>query len=204
MFGYPLISYHKNVENYDRVTYLWNQIAKPILSVSTKRCIMKDIIDSHNSTDKIQKYVMNSFTSGKKIKFKTLNKFFNPEYTMRDEDFNPISKIESQVQEPQSKKAKKRRKSLKNQKTNIERSNSKVTSLDKSSVKQINFNSKKLILPANISRQPPNLCKTNILINSESRRLVELSKRKAKRHILCVRDKRSKTKVINYEAVQEP
>ena len=80
LFGYPLISFNQNIEGYDRITYLWNHISKPILSINTKRCIMKDLIDSYDCNDKVQKYMLNSFTAGRKLSTKTIDQFKDPSF----------------------------------------------------------------------------------------------------------------------------
>lgn len=88
LFGYPLISYNQNFEGYDRITYLWDQITKLTISRSSKSNIMKDLIDSYKGTERVQKYVLNSFTAGKKISSKLLNSQID------DEDFDPFSKMQ--------------------------------------------------------------------------------------------------------------
>ena len=92
MFGYPVINYNKNIEGYDRITYLWNQIAKPILSKYTKRWILKDLIDSYNNSEKVDKYVLSSFASGKPVSMKTISKLSNPNSTLKIEEIDPLYK----------------------------------------------------------------------------------------------------------------
>ena len=47
LFGYPHISYIRNTDGLTKPKFLWNQVAKPILSRNTKRCIFKDLIEDN-------------------------------------------------------------------------------------------------------------------------------------------------------------
>ena len=53
---------------------------------------MKDIIDSYNQKEMIDKYVLNSFAAGRRISMKAISKLASPNSILTQEEFDPLYK----------------------------------------------------------------------------------------------------------------
>ncbi|CAI2371747.1 unnamed protein product [Moneuplotes crassus] len=64
VFGYPIISFHLNSQKEDKIKFLWSLIAKKIISLDTKKCLIKRFLDANKAYRDKESNVFTSFTYG--------------------------------------------------------------------------------------------------------------------------------------------
>ncbi|CAI2370267.1 unnamed protein product [Moneuplotes crassus] len=64
IFGYPIISFHLNSKKEDKIKFLWSLIAKKIISLDTKKCLIKHFLDGNKAYQAKESNIFTSFTYG--------------------------------------------------------------------------------------------------------------------------------------------